>query len=118
MTRKKFIIQVVNDVREYICYEGDRLLHSVEGVGGKCIKVGCREGGCGVCRVKVLSGEYSTGVMSKHYVSENEAAEGYALSCRIYPESDMTVEPAPKPIALKRKRLLDNTREFDHQVRN
>ncbi len=93
---RKFTIHVVGDSKEYFCYEGQRLLHAIENGGCQCINVGCREGGCGVCRVKVHSGDYHTGVMSHDHVSDNEKEQGYALSCRIFPEGDLLVEAAPK----------------------
>lgn len=58
------------------------------------INVGCRKGGCGACRVKVLSGDYTTIKMSRAHVTEAEEAEGYALACRILPASDLELEPA------------------------
>ncbi|GKY90159.1 2Fe-2S iron-sulfur cluster-binding protein [Sinisalibacter aestuarii] len=58
------------------------------------VNVGCRKGGCGACRVKVLSGDYTTIKMSRAHVTEQEEAEGYALACRIMPLSDMEIEPA------------------------
>ncbi|NVK20508.1 MAG: 2Fe-2S iron-sulfur cluster binding domain-containing protein [Methylocystaceae bacterium] len=93
---KKYIITVLGQDRTYPCYEGQRLLHAIEGAGGDCIRVGCREGGCGVCRVKIHSGEYETGIMSKAHIGEEEKKQGLVLSCRVYPKGDLTVEPAPK----------------------
>lgn len=58
------------------------------------INVGCRKGGCGACRVRVISGEYTTLKMSRAHVTEDEEAEGYALACRIFPLSDIEIEPA------------------------
>lgn len=58
------------------------------------VRVGCRQGGCGACRVRVLSGDYTTGKMSRSHVSDDEEADGYALSCRLFPASDLVIEPA------------------------
>jgi len=93
---RKFSISVVDDDKQYVCYEGQRLLHAIEGNGCKCVKVGCREGGCGICRIKIHSGSFSTGIMSKAHVSEQEQQQGYALSCRVFPSSDLVIEAAPK----------------------
>lgn len=60
----------------------------------KPVRVGCRQGGCGACRVRVISGEYTTDKMSRAHVTEEELAQGYALSCRLYPASDLVIEPA------------------------
>lgn len=58
------------------------------------INVGCRKGGCGACRIKVISGDYATIKMSRAHVTEAEEAEGYVLACRCFPRSDMEIEAA------------------------
>lgn len=65
--------------------------------GVRALDVGCRGGGCGVCRVQVVEGEYETQRMSKRHVSDEERAAGYALSCRLLARSDLVVRPAPSP---------------------
>ena len=55
------------------------------------LPVGCRRGGCGICRVKVLSGEYRSEVMSRAHVSAEDEAAGIVLSCCIYPLSDLSL---------------------------
>ena len=58
----------------------------------EAIPVGCRGGGCGVCRIRVLSGDYETQKMSRKHVHPEDQAIGMALACRVYPRSDLTVE--------------------------
>ncbi|GLR64549.1 hypothetical protein GCM10007878_19870 [Marinospirillum insulare] len=58
----------------------------------RAIHVGCRGGGCGLCKVKVLQGDYQTKRMSKAHISEEEAAMGFALACRLTPLSDLELE--------------------------
>ena len=85
---------VVFDVRE-----GGRLLHEMIAHHGTAISVGCRGGGCGVCRVRVIDGTYTTKRMSRRHVSEADETTGLVLACRTIPASDITVrcEPAPVP---------------------
>lgn len=64
--------------------------------GGKRIPVGCRQGGCGVCRVQVLSGHYRMGPISRTHVSEADQRDGYALACRLIPEGDLVVRIATR----------------------
>ena len=64
--------------------------------GVRAIDVGCRGGGCGVCRVRVLEGEYDTLRMSRRHVTEAEEADGFALSCRLLARSDLVVTPATR----------------------
>jgi ferredoxin len=58
--------------------------------------LGCRGGGCGVCRVRVVDGSYHTTRMSREHVTQAEEAEGYALGCCLYPESDLVLAAAPR----------------------
>lgn len=75
------------------------------------VNVGCRKGGCGACRVRVLSGEYTTMKMSRAHVTEEEQAEGYALACRILPLSDMEIESAF--ISPKERMEMRQAQRFD-----
>lgn len=57
------------------------------------IPVGCRGGGCGRCKIKILTGQYRTKKMSRLHVSEQQQAQGLALACCVYPQSDLLIEP-------------------------
>ena len=59
------------------------------------VRVGCRRGGCGVCKVRVLDGSYRTTPMSRAHVSEEDQADGLVLACCVYPETDLTVSSVP-----------------------
>lgn len=74
-----------------IIHEGDSLLAASERCFNKSIAVGCRKGGCGVCRVQILSGKYASKVMSKAHVSDDNRQDGIVLACRVFPESDMEI---------------------------
>jgi ferredoxin len=80
------------------CHDTKSILVGVEqSGGGQYIQVGCRSGGCGVCRVQVLSGTFSAKRMSKAFVTDADVADGLVLSCRAFPTSDLVVTPRPKP---------------------
>jgi len=53
---------------------------------------GCHNGGCGVCKIKVHSGKYTTLKMSRKHISEEEERNGVVLACRILPQSEMEIE--------------------------
>ena len=55
------------------------------------LPVGCRRGGCGICRARVLEGDYRVTPMSREHVSAAEEAEGVVLSCAIYALTDLTL---------------------------
>jgi len=75
----------------YRCAESRSVLEGMETLGKKGIPVGCRNGGCGVCKVHVIEGQYTRRVMSRAHVSVAEEAAGCALACRIRPTSDLRV---------------------------
>ena len=77
----------------FACPADERVLVAMEQAGLVRIPVGCRGGGCGICKVRVRAGAYHTGVMSRRHVSEREERAGFALACRIYPDSDLELEP-------------------------
>lgn len=76
---------------QFACPDGERVLIAMERAGVDDIDVGCRGGGCGVCRVRVVEGKFRTGPMSKAKVSDQERAAGYALACRLYPLGDLSL---------------------------
>ncbi|MBM3517157.1 MAG: 2Fe-2S iron-sulfur cluster binding domain-containing protein [Alphaproteobacteria bacterium] len=76
------------------CPAEGRVLLEMERQGKKFLPVGCRGGGCGICRVEVLRGRYRTLKMSRLHVSVEEQRRGFALACRLVPESDLELRPA------------------------
>lgn len=71
------------------CAQNESLLRGMERLGKKGIPVGCRGGGCGVCKVEIVSGDYTKKVMSRAYVTQEEEAAGQVLACRVFPRSDI-----------------------------
>lgn len=55
------------------------------------LPVGCRRGGCGICRARVLEGTYERAPMSRSHVSVEDEAAGIVLACAIYARSDLTL---------------------------
>lgn len=73
----------------FFCRPGERLFSSMRRAG--FFKGGCRGGGCGLCKVRVLSGEVSLGPMSREHVTREEEAEGYILACCARLNSDIVL---------------------------
>lgn len=84
-------IQIVDGSR-FRCPVGERVLVAMERCGESDIGVGCRGGGCGICRVRVARGRYRTGKMSQLQVTDQDRAAGYVLACRLYPLEDVVIE--------------------------
>ena len=64
------------------------------------IPTGCIRGGCGMCKVKVLDGEYDQEIIRSHdALSDEELQNGFALACCMTAKSDLdliTVEDYEK----------------------
>jgi len=72
---------------------------------GFSLPYGCRNGACGACKGKVLSGQLDCGEHSPTALKDEEKAQGRALFCRAKPLSDLVIEAkeigAAKDIVLK-----------------
>ncbi|MEC7376621.1 MAG: 2Fe-2S iron-sulfur cluster binding domain-containing protein [Pseudomonadota bacterium] len=78
------------------CTEDQSVLKAMEQVGKKCVPVGCRGGGCGFCKIRVVEGEFSCGKMSKAHCPPEARDKGEVLACRIYPRTDLMIECMPQ----------------------
>ena len=60
---------------------------------GLRLNYGCGNGSCGMCKVRVISGEVAQTQHSDYQLSENEKAQGYTLMCcNTAASSDLTLE--------------------------
>jgi ferredoxin len=92
----RHVITIANDGRHFECAAYQDVLRGMIQRGRSSIPVGCRGGGCGVCKVRVLAGRYRTATMSVACVSEQERAQGMALACKLFPETDLTIDVVGK----------------------
>lgn len=92
----KHRIEIVNGSESFGCPADLDVLRAMECLGRKGIPVGCRGGGCGICKVRVVEGPYRTGVMSRACVSSDEQSEGYALACKLFAEGDLRLQVVGK----------------------
>lgn len=92
MTEGSFSVAVEGG-GSFICTAGENALKAMERAGLTLVPVGCRGGGCGICRVRVLDGRYLTRPMSISRISPTERVTGHALCCRLLPLSDLRIQP-------------------------
>ena len=59
---------------------------------GYAYRIGCRRGGCAICKVDLLEGdvEYNRPIADK-VLTDEEREEGICLSCRAVPTSDIVI---------------------------
>lgn len=83
--------------RSFRCRTAESLLEGMRRLGVTGIPVGCRGGGCGVCRVEILSGRWQAfRPMGADHVSAEDRAEGRVLACCIRPSEDLTIRAVGK----------------------
>lgn len=87
-----FVVTIAHTGESFRCSSEQSLLRGMENLGRRGIPVGCREGGCGICKIQVLSGSYVKRIMSRDHVSGEDALAGRVLACRIRPGSDLVVK--------------------------
>jgi CDP-4-dehydro-6-deoxyglucose reductase len=59
---------------------------------GYAYRIGCRRGGCGICKVDLLDGEVTYNrVVADTVLTESERADGTCLSCRAVPNGPITI---------------------------
>lgn len=91
-----FAVAIRNTRENYRCAASSTLLAGMETLARRGIPVGCRGGGCGVCKVRIESGRVHALKMSREHVSETEQAAGVVLACRAYPRSDVQLSAIDK----------------------
>ena len=94
--RHSILIEQTGEV--FTCADTQNVLRGMEALGRRGIPVGCRGGGCGVCKIRVTSGEFKVRKMSRAYVSEAEESEGIVLACKTFALSDLSVSVVGKMV--------------------
>ncbi|WP_286239507.1 2Fe-2S iron-sulfur cluster binding domain-containing protein [Neptuniibacter halophilus] len=88
----RFHVAALSAPEGFACPDNLSLLRGAEQQGYAAIPVGCRGGGCGVCKIRLLAGEIYSKPMSSAHISAQERAAGYVLACRVFPRSDLLIE--------------------------
>jgi 3-phenylpropionate/trans-cinnamate dioxygenase ferredoxin reductase subunit len=96
-TRPKVSVHVAQTDETFLCALDESLLQGMLKLGRRGIPVGCVNGGCGVCKVRVLEGEVKRlGPVSRAHVSSEDEAAGCTLACRVAPVTAIRLEVAGK----------------------
>jgi CDP-4-dehydro-6-deoxyglucose reductase len=85
------IVTVEPTGEEVYLPEGETVLGGLY-AAGFAYTVGCRRGGCGVCKVDLLEGRVSYNRrVAAEVLTPAERDEGVCLTCRAVPETDVTI---------------------------
>jgi ferredoxin len=85
-------VTIVNTDETFRCGDDINVLAAMEQACCHGIPVGCRNGGCGACKVRITSGSFHTKKMNRAVVSAAEEADGCVLACKLYPQGDIAVK--------------------------
>jgi ferredoxin len=99
-------VVTIDGVGRVTAYSDERVLVSLERAQSlgrlpelrNKLPIGCRRGGCGICRARVLKGNYRSEAMSQEHVLPEDRDVGIVLCCSIFALSDISLrlEPAPE----------------------
>ncbi len=93
-------VAMAGDAGAFNAAEDISVLVAMERAGQHLIDVGCRGGGCGKCRIRILEGEYFSKRMSRAWVSEEQQAQGQVLACRVFARGNLVIEADPPEIGV------------------
>jgi ferredoxin len=66
---------------------------------GYAYTVGCRRGGCGICKADLRRGTVSyRKTVAGTVLTDSERADGTCLTCRAVPDGDVTIELRTGPL--------------------
>ncbi|MEZ5097064.1 MAG: 2Fe-2S iron-sulfur cluster-binding protein [Nocardioides sp.] len=72
--------------------EGEPILAGLTRCGFTVRKIGCRRGGCGICKIELVAGEVDyVKVVADTVLTADERAAGTALTCRAVPLGDVVL---------------------------
>lgn len=89
---KQYKITIEPTGEEFFCNDNQFILQAMQKAGCGPIHYGCFGGGCGVCKMRVFSGEFDIAKkMSKAHISDGEKSKGIVLICCVKPRSNITL---------------------------
>jgi ferredoxin len=85
-------VTILPDGLQVTAGEAETVLAALSRAGLR-YRVGCKRGGCGVCKVQLVLGEvrYERPV-AESVLSDDERVEGICLSCRAVPITNIAIE--------------------------
>ena len=93
MQQRKHQITVLHTGKTFMCGEDEYILEAMNMARCGPISYGCFGGGCGACKMKIVSGEYYIEKkMSRAHVTAQEQESGLVLICCVKPRSDIEME--------------------------
>lgn len=99
------VLRVLPDDERVLVKPGETILAALAAAGFG-YRIGCRRGGCAICKVDLREGSvYYDHPVAESVLSAEEIANGTVLSCRAVPEGDITIELRDERLKLNSKLL-------------
>ena len=87
-----YTITDVSSGMTFPCREDETVFIAIKKTGKGPLRHGCQGGGCGACKIRILSGDYiQCKPMSRKKITEEEERKGFKLACCIQPGSDLVI---------------------------
>ena len=88
----KYTVKDVASGAEFLCRDDESIFRAMHKSGRSIFAGGCEGGGCGICKVKILEGDYvKFKNMSRKHVTEEDEAQDIVLACCVKPLSDISL---------------------------
>lgn len=89
---KYYEIKVLEMEQSFQCKENEFILEAMKRAKCGPIHYGCFGGGCGACKMRIVSGSYAIEKkMSRAHVTEMEQENGIALICCVKPRGNLII---------------------------
>lgn len=90
--KRQYHIQLQDTKESFFCWEEECILEAMHRSGSGPFHIGCFGGGCGVCKIRIVQGEYRIFKrMSRGHISLQEEMEHIVLLCCVKPLGDLTL---------------------------
>lgn len=97
----KIALQFEDGVSRIIPCDADELVADAAFRARINIPLDCRDGACGTCKCHCESGTFTLGDYIEDALAEDEAANGYVLTCQMKPTSDCVIRVPASSAACK-----------------
>lgn len=88
----QYEVTIHNTTRKFICKSNQSLYEAMCKECKDLVTSGCFGGGCGICKMQILDGQYTVFKrMSRAHISKEEA-EDMVLACCIKPNSNLIID--------------------------
>lgn len=95
------VLRVLPDDERVLVKPGETILAALS-ASGFGYRIGCRRGGCGICKVDLRDGSvHYEKPVAETVLTPEEKATGTVLSCRAVPDGDVTIELRDEHLLLR-----------------